>query len=235
MLRQRNATASSSTSHMDDPQEPLLHSGTPAHHNDEAPTSPNYTTVSRRTQWLAFAVASGACAAFNGVFAKLTTTELTSTWAGAIAGVLGLGRDNRVVEVGIRAMFFGLNLVFNGIMWALFTTALARGTSTTQVAIINTSSNFMITAIMGWLIFAEALPPLWWLGAALLVAGSVIIGRRDEEEKARLAVGVDRGGGLSRETSRDEEEETLLGDTEDVEEIEGESKPKAALAQDAGR
>ncbi|KAI9705520.1 MAG: hypothetical protein M1836_006275 [Candelina mexicana] len=234
MLRQRNATAASSTSHMDDPQEPLLQSSTPAHHNDEAATSPKYTNVSRRAQWLAFAVASGACAAFNGVFAKLTTTELTSTWAGAIAGVLGLGRDNRVVEVGIRAMFFGLNLVFNGIMWALFTTALARGTSTTQVAIINTSSNFMITAIMGWLIFAEALPPLWWLGAALLVAGSVIIGRRDEEEKARSGVGVGQDR-LSRETSRDEEEETLLGDTEDGEEIEGESKPKAALAQDAGR
>lgn len=79
-------------------------------------------------------------------------------------------------------MFFGLNLIFNGVMWTLFTKALARGTSTTQVSIINTSSNFMITAILGFFIFTESLPPLWWVGAAMLVAGNVIIGRREEKE-----------------------------------------------------
>ncbi|KAI9724045.1 MAG: hypothetical protein M1812_000763 [Candelaria pacifica] len=222
---------------MDSPHEPLLPSNTRSQDSqstDEATTSPTSRTMSRKTQWLALAIASGACAAFNGVFAKLTTTELTSTWAGTISGGLGLSPENKVVEVAIRAMFFGLNLVFNGIMWALFTTALARGTSTTQVSIINTSSNFMITAIMGWLIFAEALPPLWWLGAALLVAGSVIIGRRDEEEKARSTVTADRGedsGGAN----GDEEEDTLLGDIDNAEETEGESKVKADLARDAGR
>ncbi len=84
-----------------------------------------------------------------------------------------------------QKIFFGLNLIFNGIMWALFTKALARGTSTTQVSILNTSSNFMLTAVLGWLIFSESLPPLWFLGAALLVAGNVIIGRRDEGEGKR--------------------------------------------------
>ena len=65
-------------------------------------------------------------------------------------------------------------------MWTLFTTALARGNSTTQVSIMNTSCNFVITAILGFAIFSEALPPLWWLGAAMLVAGNVIVGRKDE-------------------------------------------------------
>jgi hypothetical protein len=97
-------------------------------------------------------------------------------------------------------LFFGLNLIFNGIvsihvpryellltkqMWTLFTKALARGTSTTQVSIINTSSNFMITAVLGFVIFSESLPPLWFLGAALLIAGNVIIGRREESEPAK--------------------------------------------------
>ncbi len=68
-------------------------------------------------------------------------------------------------------------------MWALFTGALARGTSTTQVSIINVSANFMITAVLGFMIFTESLPPLWWLGAAFLVAGTVIVGRRDEGQQ----------------------------------------------------
>ncbi len=67
-------------------------------------------------------------------------------------------------------------------MWSLFTTALARGTSTTQVSIMNTSTNFMITAFLGWAIFSENLPPMWFAGAALLVAGNVIIGRKDETQ-----------------------------------------------------
>lgn len=81
-------------------------------------------------------------------------------------------------------VFFGLNLLFNGVMWALFTKALARGNSTTQVSIMNTSSNFFITAMLGLVIFSEDLPPLWWVGAAFLVAGNVIIGSKDESGKA---------------------------------------------------
>lgn len=67
-------------------------------------------------------------------------------------------------------------------MWTLFTAALAKGTSTTQVSIINTSTNFVLTALLGLAIFSEALPPLWWAGAAMLVAGNVIVGRKDESK-----------------------------------------------------
>ncbi|KAI1820817.1 hypothetical protein F4861DRAFT_36736 [Xylaria intraflava] len=145
-------------------------------------TAPADGTMSwtARNQWIVYAVASGACAAFNGVFAKLTTNDLTAHIGRRISDALGLGGFEKALEVAVRVMFFGLNLVFNGVMWTLFTKALARGTSTTQVSIMNTSTNFVITALLGLAIFAESLPPLWWAGAALLVAGNVIIGRKNE-------------------------------------------------------
>jgi len=136
-----------------------------------------------KNKWIIFALASGACAAFNGVFAKLATGELTSSISRGVAHFLHLSAAEGVIEVIVRCVFFGLNLVFNGIMWTLFTTALARGNSTTQVSIMNTSSNFVITAVLGFAIFSESLPPLWWLGAAMLVAGNVIIGQKDEGSK----------------------------------------------------
>lgn len=74
-------------------------------------------------------------------------------------------------------------------MWTLFTKALARGTSTTQVSIINTSTNFMVTALLGFVIFSESLPPLWWAGAALLVAGNVVVGSKDESKDASAPEG----------------------------------------------
>ncbi|KAL2873564.1 hypothetical protein SGCOL_011276 [Colletotrichum sp. CLE4] len=180
--------AAATTTTLDNERSPLLPRHEDAAHSEpptEAENDDEQTTESmawaRRNQWIVLAVASGACAAFNGVFAKLTTTELTTTISQAISNFLHLQDIEGAFEVVMRAVFFGLNLVFNGIMWTLFTKALAKGQSTTQVSIMNTSANFVITAILGFAIFSESLPPLWWVGAAMLVAGNVIIGRKDEE------------------------------------------------------
>jgi hypothetical protein len=99
-------------------------------------------------------------------------------------------------------------------MWTLFTRALAKGTSTTQVSIINTSTNFVLTALLGLFIFAEALPPLWWAGAALLVVGNVIVGRKDEGKDK------DDGQGTRAEESGREEQAIPLMKGEDGEEDE---------------
>ncbi|CAK1358355.1 hypothetical protein CB0940_07023 [Cercospora beticola] len=135
-------------------------------------------------QWLTYAIASGGCAALNGVFAKLTTTQLTTTWATAISHILGMRDESVIVEGLVRGFFFLMNLAFNAVMWGLFTNALRLASSTVRVSVINTSANFMLTAILGWVIFKESLPGLWWLGASFLVAGSVIIGRREEGKDA---------------------------------------------------
>ncbi|OTA95513.1 hypothetical protein M434DRAFT_202926 [Hypoxylon sp. CO27-5] len=154
--------------------------------SEDSSTMPSWTV---RNRWIVFAVASGACAAFNGVFAKLTTNDLSTQIAQGISGFLGLTDLEKFVEVVVRAAFFGLNLAFNGVMWSLFTQALAKGNSTTQVSIMNTSTNFMITALLGLIIFSESLPPLWWVGAAMLVAGNVIIGRGNKQEEGDETVG----------------------------------------------
>lgn len=128
-------------------------------------------------------------------------------------------------------MFFGLNLVFNGIMWTLFTQALAKGHSTTQVSIMNTSSNFVITAMLGLIIFSESLPPLWWVGATLLVVGNVIIGSKDESGKA---TGDGEGEGVGGDEGVAVPAPGLdgRGDYEDVPQIDGITNPKLHSAED---
>ncbi|KAF2129505.1 hypothetical protein P153DRAFT_431449 [Dothidotthia symphoricarpi CBS 119687] len=165
------------------------------------------STPKTKSAWLMLAITSGACAAFNGVFAKLTTTELTASWSSAIASAFGLSPSNKPVEFAIRGLFFALNLVFNAVMWGLFTRALTLASSTVRVSIINTSANFMVTAVLGFLIFNEKLPGLWWLGASLLVAGSVIIGMREEGEKKPSGEESLLGGERDGNGFRDSEEE----------------------------
>jgi drug/metabolite transporter (DMT)-like permease len=64
-------------------------------------------------------------------------------------------------------------------MWAFYTNALSRAPSAVHANIVNTSSNFVITALLGAMVFGERLPLLWWVGAGLLISGSVVIGKRD--------------------------------------------------------
>ena len=121
-------------------------------------------------------------------------------------------------------------------MWGLFTRALTLASSTVRVSVINTSANFMITAVLGALIFSENLPGLWWLGAAFLVAGSVIIGRREEGVKSETEAtitgshepllerdGVD-GTGFQDEDDDTHEEVELLSVKSSDEEIESQSE-----------
>ncbi|KAI0431632.1 hypothetical protein F5Y09DRAFT_340476 [Xylaria sp. FL1042] len=177
----------------------------------------------KRNTWIVYAVASGACAAFNGVFAKLTTDGLTAHIARGISGFLSIESIDGFLEIIVRCAFFGLNILFNIIMWTLFTQALAKGNSTTQVSIMNTSTNFMISALLGLAIFAEALPPLWWAGATLLVAGNVILGRKDgspdgvdadADADAEEAEAAERGqGAITLPGLKEEDEDVpLLGD-----------------------
>lgn len=97
-------------------------------------------------------------------------------------------------------------------MWALFTAALTRGDSTTRVSIVNVSANFMITAVLGWMVFGEKLSGVWFLGAGLLAVGNVVIGRREEGKKPGGSIGLDESWDeASRGEHNEDEADGLLG------------------------
>lgn len=111
-------------------------------------------------------------------------------------------------------------------MWGLFTRALTLASSTVRVSIINTSANFIVTAVLSFIIFSESLPGLWWLGAAMLVTGSVIIGMREETEKNTVVatsgeaplLGAEGDGALFRDSDEEEDDDNVelrtVGDTQ---------------------
>lgn len=58
----------------------------------------------QQTQWLMYAIASGGRAAMNGVFAKLTTTKFTTTWATAISHLPGADEPSTIVEFLVKGV-----------------------------------------------------------------------------------------------------------------------------------
>ncbi|KAF2226936.1 hypothetical protein BDZ85DRAFT_212235, partial [Elsinoe ampelina] len=139
--------------------------------------------ASTRYKWLTFAIASGACAAINGTFAKLTTGPFTSSLSHSLALTLHVPESHsQIFEYILRALFFALNLSFDALMWGLFTRALTLASSTVHVSVLNTGTNFLVAATAGWAVFGEKLPGLWWVGAGMLVGGCLLIGSREGRE-----------------------------------------------------
>ncbi|KAL1999830.1 hypothetical protein VTN02DRAFT_3904 [Thermoascus thermophilus] len=153
------------------------------------------SNLASQPRWILLAIASGTFAALNGLFAKLTTTDLTTSISRGLSHLLGMPEStDRGVEVLVRATFFALNLLSNFTMWALFTRALTASPSTTKVSITNTASNFLVTAILGMIVFAEHVRGLWWLGAAMMGAGCILVGMRDGDGEKKGDSGVAGGG-----------------------------------------
>ncbi|KAM3509887.1 hypothetical protein MY10362_000330 [Beauveria mimosiformis] len=215
MVRQRRKPASDTTAATTRSKQPTAASSSSSSSSNEPMTTTTESSAtssqwSTRAQWIVFAIASGVCAAFNGAFAKLTTTELTTSLSNGISNLVGLSEYKPIVEYVVRAM------------WSLFTTALARGTSATQVSIMNTSSNFIVTAMLGIAVFSEKLPPLWWVGAALLVVGNVITGRKndgDEVVDADATVDAEPLIIPENDDAAQEEDESAYKDDEEDEDV----------------
>jgi hypothetical protein len=67
-------------------------------------------------------------------------------------------------------------------MWGLFTRALTLASSTVRVSVINTSANFMLTAVLGLIIFRETLPGKFeqvslWPEIVVLTRGRIVVAR----------------------------------------------------------
>ncbi|KAI8808215.1 hypothetical protein BJ742DRAFT_284946 [Cladochytrium replicatum] len=84
----------------------------------------------------------------------------------------------------LRIVFFAMVFVSNGLMWKLFTSALAESKSSIQVTVVNSGANLCATALLGNFLFSEPLPLKWWAGATLVVAGTVLVSQGQSSESS---------------------------------------------------
>jgi uncharacterized membrane protein len=106
--------------------------------------------------------------------------------------------DKKGYSPHVQTIFL-LSFTLSSTMWALYTRALAAAPSAVHANIVNTAANFVVAALCGAMLFGEVLSGRWWVGAGLLVAGTVIIGRgRGVDEGVDEGSGGDEDGGLKK-------------------------------------
>jgi len=127
------------------------------------------------------AVSAGFCAALASTCAKLAMSpELQRKfWCGfllqSVFGNSTLTSICHTIVIFARVSSFLLVFLFNALMWTLFVKSLRKSSSSATATVTNTGSNFICTALLGCLLFGEALSVRWWLGTSLILTGLVLI------------------------------------------------------------
>jgi len=123
---------------------------------------------------LKHSVISGFFAALAGFFGKITFD----------ANVLDTISSSFHVGPVICQILFGLALVLSNIlMLQNFNRALQASKTTLEASIVNTASNFIFTALIGYLAFSEELSFFWWSGTSLIIIGTYLISTEEARDK----------------------------------------------------
>lgn len=152
------------------------------HTLEDATTATPHRAVLRRTAplFLVNASLAGACGALSGVVGKLAV-ESARVPTLVRTGSLYLHLDAHTTETVqavvpwlLRIAFFVLNAVLTGSMWRFYLKALSQG-PTPVCQILNTGTNFVVSAFAGLVFFAEEVTPMWGAGALLIVMGLALV------------------------------------------------------------
>lgn len=133
-----------------------------------------------------YATLAGACGALSGVVGKVavsptavnTMVQFFSGKASEAVASSSSSSSSSGVAAGLllilRVVFFASNAFFTGQMWRYYIKSLSLG-PTPVCQIINTGTNFAVSALMGIVFFGETVNVMWAVGAFFVVIGLALV------------------------------------------------------------
>jgi drug/metabolite transporter (DMT)-like permease len=77
-------------------------------------------------------------------------------------------------SLACRGLLTVLLIVLNSYALGMYVRGM-RESGSLVATVLNTAISFLCSAVFGFVLFGEHLPPLWWAGAASIVAGVVLL------------------------------------------------------------
>uniref|UniRef100_A0AC35F3I4 EamA domain-containing protein n=1 Tax=Panagrolaimus sp. PS1159 TaxID=55785 RepID=A0AC35F3I4_9BILA len=108
---------------------------------------------------LKYAIAAGICASLAPIFMKLAFAENIQTFNLQL----------------LKYIYFICFALSNICMWFFHSKALQASDSTIKAVVLNTGTNFVVTGILGWIVFGEQQSFLWAIGISCIIAGISLI------------------------------------------------------------
>ncbi|XP_058175028.1 transmembrane protein 42 [Anopheles ziemanni] len=124
-----------------------------------------------------YAMVAGICASSASLFGKLTSNS------DVVAARIGLPEWPALTQL----LCIGIMIALNACVWRFFVKALHTGSGSTLVAsLVSAVTNYITSAVLGWLIFKENTTVFWWAGTALVLSGLLLIISGTEEQESSM-------------------------------------------------
>ena len=92
------------------------------------------------------------------------------------------------LKLVLQVTFIGFSLMLNSFMWLFYSKSLHLSTNTLYSTALNKFSNFVCSALFGYLLFSERINLIRWLvGLCLLLVGILILNEQEREKEGASA------------------------------------------------
>ncbi|XP_055626351.1 transmembrane protein 42 [Toxorhynchites rutilus septentrionalis] len=122
-----------------------------------------------------YAVVSGLCAALASFSGKL------SSYSQHLARHIG----NEQLDNFALILCLGIMVLLNACVWRFFVKALHSNGGTLVASLVSAATNYIVSAIIGWMFFHEKTTAVWWFGTVLVLGGLLLIVYDGEAEKTK--------------------------------------------------
>lgn len=113
---------------------------------------------------------------------NLTTTAADSSSSSSLIDRLF------TLKLVLQVTFIGFSLILNSFMWVFYSKSLHLSTNTLYSTALNKFSNFVCSALFGYLLFSERINLIRWLvGLCLLLIGILILNEQEREKESASA------------------------------------------------
>ncbi|XP_055535706.1 uncharacterized protein LOC129724654 [Wyeomyia smithii] len=119
-----------------------------------------------------YAIVSGLCASTASFFGKLSS----------LGEYLAENFGNQQFQLLIQILCIGIMVMLNACVWRFFVKALHTNGGTLVASLVSAATNYIVSALFGWLIFQEQTSIWWWFGTALVLGGLLLIVNDDDEK-----------------------------------------------------
>lgn len=136
---------------------------------------------SRHGHGFLLAILAGIMAALGSVFAKLAFNDIILQHGCEVFVHVSLCGK---LKLYMQIVCFGLIFVCNILMWTCFTKSLQLCSSSLEATVINTATNFIASALIGWMFFQDLLGIKWWIGSLLILIGLLLINKGNASTEA---------------------------------------------------
>lgn len=119
-----------------------------------------------------YSILAGVSACFASIFGKLTFSQST-------------------LFSFISIIYLTLFVFSNVFMWRCYSKALSLSSTSIHPTIVTKSSNFLLSAFVGFLVFAEPINLTWFIGFLLILLGVYLISSENESTHTQISSHLD--------------------------------------------